>query len=148
GTPPALGASPMGRPLRMLKPDTAWFVTTRCDGARFLLRPDSQMNCLFGLWLGRATARFTRIELHGVVMMSNHLHILLVDRASQLSSFMEYFLGHLARAVNEHRGRSGAVFDRRFSAEPILDEDARSARLIYLVANPVDAVLVPSHEQW
>ena len=80
--------------------------------------------------------------------MSNHVHLLLSDARSQLSSFMEYFLGQLAKATNGLRKRSSPVFERRFSAEPVLDEAALKDRLLYLILNPVKAGLVEHHEQW
>jgi REP element-mobilizing transposase RayT len=138
----------MGRSLRHLQPGTTWFVSTRCLEARFLLRPDDRTNSSIGLHLARAAKRFPGITLIGFVAMSNHLHLLLVDHQSQLSSFMEYFLGQLAKDINRIRHRRCYVFERRFSAEPVLDDIALRDRLLYLVLNPVVAALVAHHEQW
>lgn len=138
----------MGRPLRLLSPATTWFVTTRCVDARFLLRPDPDLNAAVGLCLARACRRYPAVQLLGFIAMSNHLHLLVVDGDSQLSRFMELFLGSLAKAVNALRNRHGHVFERRFSAEPILDPWALQERWLYLVLNPVRAGLVARHEQW
>jgi REP element-mobilizing transposase RayT len=138
----------MGRPLRLLAPTTTWFVTTRCVDSRFFLRPDAPLNTVLGLCLARACKRHPGISVLGFVALSNHLHILLVDEQSQLSSFMELLLGTLAKAVNAQRKRRGHVFERRFSAEPVLDPWALHDRWLYLALNPVRAGLVARHEQW
>jgi len=138
----------MGRPLRLLTPATTWFVTTRCVDARFLMRPDPDMNTALGFCLARACRRYPGIQLLGFVALSNHLHLLVVDVESQLSQFMELFLGTLAKEVNALRNRRGHVFERRFSAEPVLDPWALRERWLYLVLNPVRAGLVARHEQW
>lgn len=138
----------MARPLRVLAPSTTWFVTTRCIDARLLLRPDAHVNAAVGLCLARACKRHPAITVLGFVAMSNHLHLLLVDEASQLSSFMELLLGTIARSVNRLRKRRGHVFERRFSAEPVLDPWALHERWLYLVLNPVRAGLVAHHDQW
>jgi REP element-mobilizing transposase RayT len=132
----------------LLEPQTTWFVTTRCVDARFLLRPDPGLNAAVGMCLAKACRRHPGIVLLGVVVMSNHLHLLVVDEKSELSSFMELFLGTLAKAVNNLRKRRGHVFERRFSAEPVLDPWALVDRWMYLVQNPVQAGLVARHDQW
>jgi putative transposase len=139
---------PMGRPLRWLQPGTTWFVTSRCLQARFLLRPDHKLTALVGYWLARAARRCAQVQVHGAVALSNHFHLIVTDPASELSAFMEYFLANVAKAINHLRRRSGPVFERRFSAEPILDPAALGERMAYLVLNPVRAHLVERHQDW
>jgi len=102
----------------------------------------------FGYWLGRALERYTGIELFGAIQMSNHFHFVVKDTSSELASFMRYFEGNLAKATNQLRKRTGPVFHRRYSAEPILDDAAFDDRLLYTVMNPVRAGLVRTHERW
>lgn len=138
----------MGRPLRLLLPGTTWFVTTRCIDARFLLRPDPHLNATIATCLARALRRYPAISLLGFVALSNHLHLLLHDQRGQLSCLMELFLGSLAKSVNRLRHRRGPLFERRFSAEPVLDPTALLDRWCYLVLNPVRAALVARHDLW
>ena len=70
----------MGYPLRPLVPGTRYFVTMRCSEARFFLRPDADVNALSAYWLARANQRFPDIVLHGVMFMSNHLHLVVSDQ--------------------------------------------------------------------
>ena len=138
----------MPLPLRVLEPGAWWFVTNRCVDARFLLRPDRELTALAGFYLAHAARRFEGISLHGVIFMSNHFHLIVCDRDGELSDFMCYFNGLFAKAVNALRGRRGHVFERRFSAERILDETAKLERLLYLELNPVTANLVERDDDW
>jgi REP element-mobilizing transposase RayT len=138
----------MGRPIRRQEPGQYYLITTRCHQARFFLRPDSQLNAAVLEWLARGQKRFPNIRIHAVCVMSNHLHLVLRDEASELAPWASYVLGNLARAVNRIRGRSGSFFERRYSAEPILDIEALHDRLVYVVTNPVKASLCERASQW
>lgn len=139
----------MGRPLRCREPGVYHFSTTRCVESRLFLRPDSALNAVLGYWLARSLREFPAVTLHGFVAMSNHIHLLTRDDDGVLSSFMAYFLGNLAKAVNRLRRRSGPLFHRRFDdGGRILDAHAAVQRLAYLIANPVTAGLVTRHTQW
>ncbi len=67
--------------------------------------------------------------------------VVLRDQGGDLSAFLEYFIGNLAREINVLRGRSGTVFPRRFSAEEILDDEAFAGRIRCTLLNPADARL-------
>lgn len=138
----------MGRPLRRHEPNTFYLVTKRCHQARFFLRPDPKTNAAVLEWLTRAQLAFPGIAVFGLVVMSNHIHLVLQDTKGELAAWASYFFGNLARAINAIRGRSGPVFSRRYSAEPILDCDALLDRLVYLVTNPVAAGLCEQSQNW
>ncbi len=139
---------PMGRPLRRHAPDTFYLVTSRCHQARFLLRPEPAINDAVHEWLARAQRAFPGVHLFAVCVMSNHLHLLLRDTEGELAAWASYFLGNLARAVNTVRHRHGVVFERRYSAEPILDDEALLDRLAYVINNPVKARLCQAPHLW
>jgi REP element-mobilizing transposase RayT len=138
----------MGRPLRRHVPGQYYLVTTRCHQARFFLRPDRDLNEAVLEWLTRAQYRFPELLIVAACVMSNHLHLVVRDQSGQLASWASYFFGNLARAVNRIRGRSGACFDRRYSAEPILDDEALIGCLVYTVTNPVKAGLCNRADEW
>lgn len=137
----------MRRPRRLI-PGSRWFITSRCAGARFRLRPDEKRKAIFESALGRALARYPGIKLHAAVQMSNHFHLVVTDEEGHLSYFMRDFLGPMARAINELDGTSGPLFERRFAATEIIDLDALLDRIAYTVANPVSANLVESPSDW
>jgi REP element-mobilizing transposase RayT len=138
----------MGRPLRRQAPGQYYLITTRCHQARFFLRPDTNLNQAVLEWLTRAQRQFPLLRIIAVCVLSNHLHLVVHDQKGQLAAWASYFLGNLARAVNRLRERSGACFERRYSAEPILDDEALLDRLVYTVTNPVKAGLCSRTDQW
>jgi REP element-mobilizing transposase RayT len=145
---PLLSPTPMGRPLRRQVPGQYYLVTVRCHQARFFLRPDTNLNLAVLEWLTRAQCQFPELRILAACVMSNHLHLVVHDQAGQLAAWASYFLGNLAKAVNRLRERSGACFERRYSAEPILDDEALVDRLVYTVTNPVKAGLCSRTDQW
>lgn len=138
----------MGRPLRRHEPNTCYLITMRCHQARFLLRPDPEINAAVLEWLTRAQLAYPGIHVFSAAAMSNHIHVALRDTRGELAGWASYFFGNLARAVNAIRGRSGVVFSRRYSAEPILDCDALLDRQVYVVTNPVAAGLCERSDHW
>jgi REP element-mobilizing transposase RayT len=138
----------MGRPLRHHPAGQTYLVTTRSHQARFFLRPDRVLNKAVLEWLARAQQRYPRLRILAVCVMSNHLHLVVRDDDADLANWASYFFGHLARAVNQIRGRTGSCFERRYSAEPILDDEALIDRLVYVVTNPVQAGLCTSADRW
>ena len=76
----------MGRPLRRQVPGQYYLFTTRCHQARFFLRPDRDINAAVLEWLARGRERFPAIRIHAVCVMSNHLHLVLRDDASELAN--------------------------------------------------------------
>ncbi len=114
----------MGRPLRRQEPGQLYLVTTRCHQARFFLRPDPQVNAAVLEWLTRAQHHYPALEILAVCVLSNHLHLVVRDQKGELAAWASYFLGHLAKSINRIRKRRGTCFERRYSAEPILDEEA------------------------
>ena len=138
----------MGRPLRRQPAGQPYLVTTRCHQARFFLRPDPELNQAVLEWLARAQRRFPDLRILAICVLSNHLHLVVRDDTGELAAWASYFFGNLARAVNHIRGRSGSCFARRYSAEPILDDESLLDRLIYVVANPVSAGLCRRAQRW
>lgn len=137
----------VGRPLRVIQEGQIWFITSRCFQCRYLFRPDPEVRALCEGWLARAVARFG-VELYAAMFMSNHFHLCARFPARNMAEFMAYFKSQLAQALNRHWNRTGAVFHRRYSAEPILDDRAALDRWLYTMANPVQAGLVTRGAEW
>ena len=137
----------MGRPIRHYVQDGMYFVTARATQGRMLLRPSTQTNELIGGVLARAAQRFP-VEVHGFVFTSNHVHLLLRARDGCLSAFMQFLLGNIARKVGRLVSWRNSFWERRFSAEPVLDEIAAEDRLRYILAHGVKEGLVRKVEQW
>jgi hypothetical protein len=87
----------MARPLRFVPPGSLVEVTLRTLHGRLLLRPSSRANDLIVGVIGRAQRRYG-IAIHGLVVLSNHAHLLLsADSPQQLAAFMDYVAGRRSR---------------------------------------------------
>jgi len=137
----------MGRPLRMHLPEDVYFVTNRTIEERFWLTPYDEAKKIFGRWLARAVKKFG-IELYAHCVMGNHYHLLLRAPNDNLSAFMEFLQANVAKAINRLHDRRGPLWQRRYSAEPVLDVEAMVDRMGYILANPTSAHLVLVPEQW
>lgn len=138
----------MGRPIRMFEPDRLYFVTNRTLQGRLLLRPSAHVNQLVGGILARALHLFPQVELFAFVVMSNHIHLIARASGGALSAFMAYVEGNVARKVGHHHGWSGPFWHRRFSAEPILDDDVLLGRLMYIFGHGAKEGLVADPGEW
>jgi REP element-mobilizing transposase RayT len=88
------------------------------------------------------------IQLHGFVALSNHVHLLVTARGDSLSDFMKYFLGNVAKKVGPLAKWKGSFWHERFSAQPVLDDEAAIGRLRYILSHGVKEGLVRTPEEW
>lgn len=141
----------MCRNLRFVPPEGGLYeVTTRTVQGRFLLKPSKELNTIILGVLGRAQ-RLYPVEIHAFACLYNHYHLLIsVDTASQLSAFMTYFNGNLAKEIVRHvDGWGDKVWSRRFRAIWIpLTEFDQVDRLRYVLAQGAKDGLVMSPRDW
>ncbi len=127
----------MSRHLRFIPDGGALVeVTCRTVQGRLLLVPSSQLNDIILGVLGRAQ-RLHPVEIVAYAFASNHWHALLrVDNAKQLSDFMCYFNGNLAKEIGRRTGWKEKVWGRRYQAIVISDEEEmQTARLRYVLSH-------------
>jgi len=125
-----------------------YFVTNRTIQGRLFLTPSPRINDLVGGVLATAVSRY-HVRLCAFVFASNHFHLIAsADDALALSRFVGYLEGNIAREVGREIGWRGPFWERRFSAEPILDDDALLGRLRYILAHGVKEGLVDAAEEW
>lgn len=137
----------MGWPLRHYKPSLIYFVTVRCFQGRLLLRPSDETNEVLGGVLARAV-RWGGVELFAFSVASNHIHMLVRAPGSNLPEFMRYLLTNVSKKVGKLTGWRGSFWERRYSAEPVLDEQALLERVRYIVSHGVKEGLVRSWREW
>ncbi|MCY1083369.1 transposase [Archangium lansingense] len=139
----------MGWPLRMFQEEGFYFVTSRCFQGRLLLRPSPQVNEVVGGVLARAVQQSDGdVRLHAFTFASNHFHLLVWARGPALASFMQYLRANLSRKVGKLVDWSGGFWERRYSAEPVLDDAALVGRLRYVLAHGVKEGLVERSAEW
>jgi len=137
----------VGRPIRFFQPEGFYFVTARCFQARLLLRPSAETNALVGGTLARAVELY-RVDLFGFVVASNHLHLLVRARHGNLPQFMQYLLSNIAKKVGRLVAWRGSLWERRYAAEPVLDDEALIGRLRYILSHGVKEGLVRKCADW
>lgn len=143
----------MGYPLRWVPQDpTGWTtveITLRTAARRLLLRPSRPLRRLVNGVLARGQKR-TGVRIHAFNFLSNHGHALISVRANgDLSRFMQYVAGNLAKETGIAVGWTSRVWGRRYrhsilSAEP----EIQAARLRYLLENGCKENLVASPLDW
>ncbi|MFO0750579.1 MAG: hypothetical protein U1F43_33660 [Myxococcota bacterium] len=137
----------MSKP-RPIVPGEVVSVTRRTVARKFLLRPDEWVGEVFGYLLAHYAAMHD-VGVVAAIVMSNHYHLMVVDRSGRLPELMNALNAAMARAVNAMREREGAVWDAR---EPhyqvMLDPAAALSMAAYDLANPVAAGLVEHGREW
>ena len=140
----------MGRKLRYLPEEGALVeVTCRTLQGRLLLRPSPELNDIAAGVLGRAQ-RLYPVEIIALSLLSNHYHMIArAESAKRLARFVGYFNSNLAREVSRLTGWTGKIWDRRYQAILISnEEDVQVARFRYVLSHGVKENLVASLRQW
>ena len=137
----------MGWPLRMLVPNEIQFVTARCFQGRLFMRPSPRTNAIIGGTLARA-ARLHQVEVFGFVFASNHFHLLVRAPEATLPQFMQHLRTNISKKIGWLIGWRGSFWERRYSAEPVLDDAALEARVRYILAHGVKEGLVRRCQDW
>ena len=107
------------------------------------------MNDVFLFVVAIAASRYG-IAVHACCVLSNHVHLVLTDRAGVLPAFMQYLDSVVARAMNASLGRFEGFWarDGSYSAVEPLEPGDIVAKTAYVLANPVAAGLVRRAADW
>ncbi len=133
---------------RQVLPGASYLVTRRCAQRQFLLRPSRASNQTFLYILALAAERY-RVEVHAFCVLSNHVHLVLTDPDANLPAFQQFLDALVARAINASLGRWEAFWaPDTYSAVRLLAPSDVVDKVAYLLANPVEAGLVPCGSAW
>ena len=133
---------------RLVVPGTRYMITRRCYQRTFRLRPSEKTNQTFLYCLAWAAAK-TGVLIHAVCVMSNHHHIVLTDVRGMLPDFLRELHRTVAKALNAAQGEWENLWSAEsyHSLELGADEDVID-KIAYVAANPTEAGLVESPEEW
>jgi REP element-mobilizing transposase RayT len=81
-------------------------------------------------------------------LMGNHFHLVIEAPTRDLSNGMQRIQGQFAQAFNRRHRGSGHVFQGRFKAVPVEDDEQLWAVIRYVAQNPVEAGLCEAPELW
>ena len=89
------------------------------------------------------------LRILGYVLMPNHFHLVLWPRGDgDLSRWMQWLLTSHVRRYHRHYHGSGHVWQGRFKAFPIEQDEHLLTVLRYVERNPLRANLVERAEEW
>lgn len=111
------------------------------------MTPSRAVNDRIGGVLARSLTLF-KVEIFAFVFTSNHFHLLVRAHDGEMSRFMGYLQSNIAREVGRLVNWRGHFWERRFSAEPVLDDEAVLGRLKYIFAHGVKEGLVEKCRDW
>lgn len=133
---------------RQIIPGRSYLLTRCCSERRFLLKPSGLINAIVLYALAHYASRHG-ILVHGFCVLSNHYHLVATDVRGVLPDFLRDLNGVLARAVNQARGRSDGFWEREsYSAVRLVDPEDMLRKLVYTLANPVQAGLISRASEW
>ena len=123
-------------------------VTRRVRQRQFLLRPDPDVNQNIRYVLAVMAKKY-EIKLHAVMFMSNHYHICLTDPEGRIVDFERDFNSFVAHAINAQFGEREALWNSSQSSHVVMETPLELVREIaYTMANPVEAGLVRTIQEW
>jgi len=118
-----------------------YHVVTKGDGAQIVFESERDRSRYLQT-LSDARADF-EVRVHAYCLMSNHVHLLVQDRESNLSGFMKQLNERYAMHFRNVTGRVGHVFQRPYWSEPIKTDEHFLCAVRYIHANPQVANICP-----
>lgn len=99
-------------------------------------------------WLGEAVDHY-QVDIHAYVLMTNHIHILATPHdKGGITRVMQYVGRYYVPYINHTYGSNGSIWEGRYKASLICDEEYLLACMRYIELNPVRANMVRSPEQY
>ena len=104
--------------------------------------------CAYLEWLSEAAIRYD-CDIHAYVLMTNHVHILATPKDKQgISRLMQYMGRRYVPYINYTYGTSGSIWEGRYKASLIHDEEYLLSCMRYIELNPVTADMTKAPDQY
>jgi len=137
----------MPRTARASRGGYCYHVINRGNGRAEVFHKDADYQAFVRL-IGEACARVP-MRVLGYCLMPNHFHLVLwPHKDGDLSRWMQWLLTAHVRRYHKHYASSGHVWQGRFKAFPIEDDDHLLTVLRYVERNPLRAELARRAEKW
>jgi putative transposase len=81
-------------------------------------------------------------------LMPNHVHLLVETVVPNMGEGVRLLHGAYAQGFNRRHRRDGHLFQGRYGAVPVTDDEQLATTVGYIATNPVKAGLVPEPEAW
>lgn len=128
----------MGRSQRINLPGYAFHITTRTQGHLHWFTEPLRTSIVPIVKKGIASSGSRLISF---AIMTNHLHIVVVQGSNSLGWMMQPILRRIALLVQRTTGCAGHVFERRYRAH-VLDARHAMNAVLYVHRNPLTAGLI------
>jgi putative transposase len=136
----------MARSLRIEYPGAFYHVTSRGNERKEVYCSDKD-RVQFLSYLESATSRYGG-RVHVYCLMSNHYHLLVETPRGNLSQIMGHINGAYTTYFNVQRQRAGHLFQGRYKAILVEQEEYAEELSRYIHLNPVRAKIVESPEDY
>ena len=136
----------MGRPQRTLPRGSIAHVTNRGVAGQVIFRTDADRRVF--LWLVQRQVEKRGWDCHGYCLMDNHYHLLIQAPRGDVSRGMQAIGGAYSNMFNRANTRTGHVFEGRFGAALVEQQQHALELARYIALNPVRAGLVDRPERW
>jgi putative transposase len=146
---PHLGGAAMGRPTRVFLPNVPLHVVQRGHNLNFLFFSGADYRRYLD-WLREAVAKYG-LAVHGYVLMTNHVHLLVTpEHPESLTETLRSLNRRYVQYINHREGWRGTLWEGRCRAAPIDSEAYFLTCLRYVELNPVRAGMVaaPAAYPW
>ena len=137
----------MSRP-RPVLPGKTYLFTRRTTQRQYWLKPTPLTTQILEYCYAYAAWK-TGVVLHALIGMSNHPHVVGTDVEGRYPEFLHRAHLLISKCINAAYGRWENLWSvEEPSVVELLDEEAVIDKIVYTLANPVTAGLVPNGEQW
>jgi putative transposase len=87
-------------------------------------------------------------EIHALVLMPNHFHMLMTTPCAEIGVVMKRFMQSVTASINRFSNRTGRVFSGRYHGSLINSEVYFAHAYIYVLRNPVRAGLSSTVDEY
>jgi len=139
----------MPRKPRFFLPDVPVHIVQRGHSREPVFFEDGDYQAYLG-WMKEAAERYD-CAIHAYVLMTNHIHILSTPNDKEgISRMMQYVGRRYVPYINLSYGTSGSIWEGRYKASLISDEQYLLICMRYIELNPVRANMMnsPGYYHW
>jgi len=134
------------RPPRILAAGLIYHITARGNAKTPIFLTDTDREIFLA---GLAVARhLDGVLCHAYCLMENHYHLLIETTKANLDDAMHRLNGAYAIRFNRHHGRTGHLFQDRYGAKLVTDDEYALTVVRYIAVNPVQAGICAAPEDW
>ncbi len=139
----------MPRKPRFFLPDIPVHIVQRGHSREPVFFKDNDYRAYLG-WLMEAATHYS-CAIHAYVLMTNHIHILATPKDKHgISLMMQYISRRYVPYINASYGTNGTIWEGRYKASLIHDEQYLLICMRYIELNPIRADMTksPGYYRW